>query len=62
MIEKLKDKIDENKNDKTSYKKYIKSFCDSKKANELFNNNEEFKKLKEKIDKKENPKKEDEYF
>ncbi len=62
MIEKLKSKIDENKNDKSSYKKYIKSFCDSKKANELFNNNDEFKNLKENIDKKEKPKKEDEYF
>ena len=62
MIEKIKKKIDENKKDKSSYKKYIKSLCDSKKANELFNKNEEFNNLKEIFVKKESVKKEDEYF
>lgn len=62
MIEKIKNKIDENKKDKSSYKKYIKSFCDSKKANELFSKNEEFNSLKENFIKKESNKKEDEYF
>ena len=61
MEEKIKSKIDELKKDKSSYKKYIKSFCDSEKAKELFNNNDEFNILKEKVNEK-NEKKEDEYF
>ena len=52
MIEKIKQKIDENKKDKRSFKEYIKSFCSSDKAKELFEDNEEFKKLNE-IDKNE---------
>jgi hypothetical protein len=62
MIEKIKKKIDENKQDKSSYQKYIKSFCDSQKANELFENNPDFKNLKETFDQKKKVKKEDEYF
>ncbi len=61
MEEQIKNKIDELKKDKSSYKKYIKSFCESEKAKELFKNNDEFNKLTEAIDEKNN-KKEDEYF
>ena len=61
MEEKIKKKIDELKKDKSSYKKYIKSFCESEKAKELFSNNDEFNELKEIVDEKNN-KKEDEYF
>ena len=61
MEEEIKKKIDEMKNDNTSYKLYIKSFCDSKKAIELFSNNEDFINLKDSINNKNN-KKEDEYF
>ena len=45
--------IDKNRNDTSSYNKYIKSFCDSKKAKELFKNNDEFKKLEQVIKEKE---------
>jgi len=45
MIEKIKRKIDENKKDRKTFKEYIKSFCDSNKAKELFAENEDFKKL-----------------
>lgn len=62
MEEKLKNKIDEMKKDKSSYKKYIKSFCESEKAKELFNSNDEFNTLKESTDEKKKDKKEDEYF
>ena len=61
MEEEIKKKIDEMKKDNASYKLYVKSFCDSKKANELFSNNEEFNNLKDIIVNKKN-KKEDEYF
>lgn len=46
MIEKIKKKIDENKKDRETYKKYIKSFCNTGKAKELFKDNDEFEKLK----------------
>ena len=62
MIEEIKKKIDEKKQDKTALKKYVKSFCDSEKANELFSKNDEFNNLKENVSKKEKNKKEDEYF
>ena len=42
MIEDIKKKIDKNKEDKEVYKKYVKSFCDSAKAKELFKNSEDF--------------------
>ena len=61
MEEELKKKIDEMKQDKSSYKKYIKSFCDSEKAKELFKSNDEFNNLKLSADEKKD-KKEDEYF
>ncbi len=60
MIEKIKNKIDEMKKDESSLKKYVKSFYDSKKANELFSSNDEFNLLKE--GSKGQNKKEDEYF
>lgn len=59
MIEELKKRIDKSKNDKTIYKEYIKSFCESEKAKELFKNNKEFQKLKGENKPKE---KEDEFF
>ncbi len=62
MIEDIKKKIDEKKKDKTIIKKYVKAFCDSEKASELFNKNDEFTNLKESIQKKDKNKKEDEYF
>ena len=62
MIEEIKKKIDEKKEDKSSYKKYIQSFCKSEKANELFNKNDEFNNLKDSISKEDKSKKEDEYF
>ena len=46
MIENIKKKIDENKKDRETYKKYIKSFCNTGKAKELFKDNDEFEKLK----------------
>ena len=61
MEEELKKKIDEMKQDKSSYKKYIKSLCESEKAKELFANDDNFNSLKETVDEKNN-KKEDEYF
>ena len=48
MDKKIKDKIQSIKDDKTSFKEYIKCFCESPKAEELFKNNEEFKRLKNK--------------
>lgn len=61
MEEELMKKIDEMKKDKSSYKKYIKSLCDSEKAKELFANNDDFKELQKKSDEKKSQK-EDEYF
>ena len=58
MIDEIKKRIDLNKKDKTAYKEYIKSFCDSEKAKELFKNNSDFKNLK----KEKKKEKEDEYF
>ena len=52
MIGKIKDKIDENKKDKVVYKEYIKSFCDSEKAQELFRDNEDFKEIKKEFEEK----------
>ena len=62
MKEDLKKKIDEMKEDNSSYKQYIKSFCESKKANELFKDNDEFNTLKGNAEVKDPEKKEDEYF
>lgn len=61
MIEKIKEKIDYNKKDKSAYKEYIKSFVNSDKAKELFGDNEYFKELNEE-DNKEGNKEEDEFF
>ena len=47
MIEKIKEKIDEDKKDKETIQEYIKVFCESEKAQELFKEDEDFKKLKE---------------
>ena len=47
MIDKIKKKIDENKKDRKTFKEYIKSFCETEKAKELFENDDEFKRLKE---------------
>ena len=53
MIEKIKNKIDENKKDRKTFRDYIKSFCNCEKAKELFKDNDEFKKLNSSIEKKE---------
>lgn len=60
MIEKIKQKIDENKADKETFKEYIKSFTECKEAVELFKNDESFKKILE--EKEDIKKEEDEYF
>ena len=60
MVEEIKKRIDKSKNDKTVYREYIKSFCESEKAKELFKNNKEFGKLKP--EEKETKEKEDEFF
>ena len=52
MIEKLKKKIDKEKSSRNVHIDYIKSFCNSPKAKELFKEDEEFKKLKEYIKQK----------
>lgn len=51
MIDKIKEIIDKDKEDTSSYQKYIKSFCDSKKAKELFKDDEEFKLLEKSLKK-----------
>lgn len=59
MIEKIKAKIEENKKDKSTFKEYIKSFCESEKAQEYYKEDADFNDLKSKYLKKE--KKEEEY-
>ena len=51
MIDKIKKIIDKDKNDKEVYKEYIKSFCESEKAKELFKNDDDFKDLNKYIEK-----------
>ena len=46
MLDKIKQIINKNKKDKNIYKEYIKCFCESEKAEELFKETEEFKNLK----------------
>lgn len=58
MIDKVKQKIDDNKKDIETINAYIKSFIESEKAKELFKDNDDFKSLNK--EKKEI--KEDEYF
>ena len=60
MIDRIKKEIDLNRMDTSAYKDYIKSFTEVEKAKELFEENEDFKKLIS--DKKEVKKEEDEYF
>lgn len=60
MLDKILEKIENNKKDKSSNKKYIKSFVNSKKAKELFSNNDDYNELKKSLVEK--TKKEDEYF
>ena len=52
MIEKIKEIVDKDKNDNETHLEYIKAFCNSKKAEELFENNDEFKELKESVEEK----------
>ena len=59
MEEDIIKRIDYYKNNDEIYLKYIKSFCDSEKAKELFKDDEEFKQLLEFIESKE--KKQEEY-
>ncbi len=47
MEDKIKKKIESLKNDKSSFKQYISSFCNISKSQELFKNNKEFKALKD---------------
>ncbi len=49
MLDKVKKVIEKNKKDKDIFVEYIKCFCESEKANELFKENEEFTKLKNSI-------------
>ena len=49
MIDKIKEKIDEDKKDKETIEEYIKVFCESEKSEELFKEDENFKELKEYI-------------
>ena len=58
MIDKIKQKIDDNKKDIETINAYIKSFVESEKAKEIFKENDDFKLLNK--EKKEI--KEDEYF
>ena len=58
MIDKVKQKIDDNKKDIETINAYIKSFVESEKAKEIFKDNDDFKSLNK--EKKEI--KEDEYF
>ena len=58
MIDKIKQKIDDNKKDIETINAYIKSFVESEKAKEIFKDNDDFKSLNK--EKKEI--KEDEYF
>ena len=53
MLDKIKQIINKNKKDKNIYKEYIKCFCESEKAEELFKETEEFKNLKNSLNKKE---------
>lgn len=53
MLEKIKEIINKNKKDKKIYNDYIKCFCESEKAKELFKDNDEFTKLEKSINKKE---------
>ena len=39
MLDKIKNIINKNKKDKEVYKEYIKCFCESEQANELFKDN-----------------------
>lgn len=61
MIDKIKEKIDQNRFDRQTYLDYIKSFVDCKEAKELFKDDEGFKDLIEEK-KEDNKKEEDEYF
>jgi hypothetical protein len=53
MLEKLKLKIDENKKDNSTYKKYIEAFYNTPKAKELFARDDDFKEIQKELDKKE---------
>lgn len=61
MIDEIREKVDLNKKDRTTYKQYIKAFTDCEKARELFKDDSSFKKL---IGEKEEEiqKEEDEFF
>lgn len=56
MENKIKNKIDSLKKDKSIFKEYVADFCNIDKANELFKNNKEFKSLKEYVSNKDNKK------
>ncbi len=60
MIEKLKEKIDKNRNDKQIYKDYIKAFVDLEEAKNKFSDNSDFDDLI--VEEVKDNKKEDEYF
>ena len=61
MIDEIREKIDLNKNDRESYKEYVKAFTSCEKAKELFKDNDDYKYIigeqKEEIKKEE-----DEFF
>ena len=43
MVDKIKEIIDKNKENKDNFIGYIESFTENDKANELYNTNDEFK-------------------
>ena len=51
-MEKLLNKINEKKKDKTTLLKYIKCFIENEKSEELFKSNSEYKKIKDFLNKK----------
>ena len=57
MKEKIELIILKNKNDKSNYKEYIKSFCNSEKAKEIYSDNSDFKDLENYV--KDEPKEEE---
>lgn len=63
MIDEIREKIDLNKKDRKTYKEYVKSFTTIDKAKELYEGNDDFNRLiNNKKEKKEEVKKEDEFF
>lgn len=52
MFERINRKIDYLKNDKSSFKKYVKCFCDINSVKEFFKKDKEFVKLSSSVNEK----------